>query len=104
MYAGERGDSAAGGPGAGYRDPTAGGMAVSYVAGGGEPVTWAKPASAVFQSHWSNEMMDSIARPGGACDMSSATHSTSLGSAPGVMRGDSTRTNKFVRATRHYGM
>ncbi|MEK0431457.1 MAG: hypothetical protein RL139_1261 [Gemmatimonadota bacterium] len=37
QYAGERGDSAAAGPGAGYRDPAAGGMAVSYVAGGGEP-------------------------------------------------------------------
>ncbi|MFZ9899059.1 MAG: WD40/YVTN/BNR-like repeat-containing protein [Gemmatimonadaceae bacterium] len=37
MYAGERGDTAAGRPGAGYRDPASGGMAVSYVAGGGEP-------------------------------------------------------------------
>ncbi|MEY2734267.1 MAG: hypothetical protein RL340_1326 [Gemmatimonadota bacterium] len=37
MYAGERGDSSAGRPGPGYRDPASGGMAVSYVAGGGEP-------------------------------------------------------------------
>ncbi|MFM8782216.1 MAG: WD40/YVTN/BNR-like repeat-containing protein, partial [Gemmatimonadota bacterium] len=37
MYAGERSDSSAGRPGAGYRDPAAGGMAVSYIAGGGEP-------------------------------------------------------------------
>ncbi|MFM9012909.1 MAG: hypothetical protein ACKORK_04790, partial [Gemmatimonadota bacterium] len=37
MYAGERGDSSAGRPGAGYRDPASGGMAVSYIAGGGEP-------------------------------------------------------------------
>ena len=38
MYSGERGaDSTRGGPGPGYRDPAAGGMAVSYVAGGGEP-------------------------------------------------------------------
>ena len=29
--------AATGGPGAGYRDPTSGGMIVSYVAGGGEP-------------------------------------------------------------------
>ena len=37
MYSGERPAGAAGGPGPGYRDPTAGGMAQSYVAGGGEP-------------------------------------------------------------------
>ena len=30
-------DTGTGGPGAGYRDPAAGGMAVSYQAGGGEP-------------------------------------------------------------------
>jgi len=36
MFAGERA-AGAGGPGAGYRDPAAGGMASSYVAGGGEP-------------------------------------------------------------------
>ncbi|MBM3885469.1 MAG: glycosyl hydrolase [Gemmatimonadetes bacterium] len=36
MYAGERA-TVPGGPGPGYRDPAAGGMAVSYIAGGGEP-------------------------------------------------------------------
>jgi len=36
IYAGDRPEGA-GGPGAGYRDPAAGSMELSYVAGGGEP-------------------------------------------------------------------
>lgn len=37
MYGGTRGGAPTGGPGPGYREPTAGSMDLSYVAGGGEP-------------------------------------------------------------------